>query len=153
MVVQSSWSVAGDGVSGFMGELPSGKSGKSGMAGMCGAVVEGDGAARGGGKVKTAARRGRWAPNRALGAWAAEGRALQTDRSGLFFTAFLSNIQILDCKIGKNYPGWGQFSLCAPSAAQAPSPRHRPGPAPAETAAVVSLDIRDKARNFCPYSQ
>ena len=34
-----------------------------------------------------------------LGAWAAEGRALQTDRSGLFFTAFLSNIQILDCKI------------------------------------------------------
>ena len=55
-----------------------------------------------------------------LGAWAAEGRALQTDRSGLFFTAFLSNIQILDCKIGKNYPGWGRFSLCAPSAAQAP---------------------------------
>ena len=55
-----------------------------------------------------------------LGAWAAEGRALQTDRSGLFFTAFLPNIQILDCKIGKNYPRWGRFSLCAPSAAQAP---------------------------------
>ena len=50
----------------------------------------------------------------------AEGRALQIDRSGLFFTAFLPNIQILDCKIGKNYPRWGQFSLCAPSATQAP---------------------------------
>ena len=46
-----------------------------------------------------------------LGAWAAEGRALQTDRSGLFFAAFLPNTQILDCKIVKNCPRWGQFSL------------------------------------------
>ncbi|CDS50968.1 hypothetical protein [Polaromonas sp. CG9_12] len=38
-------------------------------------------------------------------------RRLQIDRSGLFFPAFLPNIQILGGEIVKNYPRWGRFSL------------------------------------------
>jgi hypothetical protein len=38
-------------------------------------------------------------------------RRLQIDRSGLFFAAFLPNIQILGGEIVKNYPRWGRFSL------------------------------------------
>ena len=38
-------------------------------------------------------------------------RRMQIDRSGLFFAAFLTNIQILACEIVKNYPRWGRFSL------------------------------------------
>ena len=41
-----------------------------------------------------------------LGAWAAEERALQTDRSGLFFTAFLPNIQILVIASVRSTSGW-----------------------------------------------
>ena len=85
-----------------------------------------------------------------LGAWAAEGRALQTDRSGLFFTAFLSNIQVLDCKIGKNYPRWGQFSLCAPSAAQAPS--RWPGTSRSSGSGSSRSDARPSTHRTCPNS-
>jgi hypothetical protein len=38
-------------------------------------------------------------------------RLLQSVRSGLFFAAFLPNIQIFGGEIVKNYPRWGHFSL------------------------------------------
>jgi hypothetical protein len=38
-------------------------------------------------------------------------RRLQSVRSGLFFAAFLPNIQIFGGEIVKNYPRWGHFSL------------------------------------------
>ena len=50
-------------------------------------------------------------------------RRLQIDRSGLFFVAFLPNIQILGGEVDKNYPRWGQFSLSTTQARQAPKIR------------------------------
>ena len=56
------------------------------------------------------------AQRRAISAQARESarqkmRRLQSVRSGLFFAAFLPNIQIFGYEIVKNYPRWGHFSL------------------------------------------